>query len=401
MEKNLWREDFPQIREDVVYLDTAAMSLKPQSVIDEINHYYSSLSVNIHRGLYQESYEATKLYEEARARIAKFINASIDEIIFTRGATSALNLVANSYGLSNLTSKDEIITSELEHHSSLLPWQVVSQKTKASLKYIELSTEGRITVENFKKVLNKNTKVVALTFVSNVMGYVTPMKEIIELAHKVGAIVVVDAAQAIQHMKIDVIDLDPDFLAFSGHKMLGPTGIGVLYGKKTLLNAMEPCEFGGDMNDQVSKDFSEWKDSPYRFEAGTMPVASAIGMTKAVDYLENIGLDKIDDYIKRLYRYTYAQLKKIPEIEIYNPNADMGIIAFNIKNVPSHDAVSYYAENHISIRSGHHCAQLVTKWLNIAACLRASFYLYNTFKEADKFIQTTKEAVVFFHKIGF
>ncbi len=399
--KNIWRQDFPQINSESVYLDTAAMSFKPQAVIDEVNHYYHDLSVNVHRGMYQESLEASKLYEEARAKIAAFINASVEETVFTRGTTSSINLVASSYGLEMIGSGDEIITSELEHHSSFLPWQMVAKKKHAVLKFIPLSIEGRITVENFRKTITAKTKVVALTYVSNVMGYITPIQEIIEIAHEYGAVVVLDGAQAVQHMAIDVKALDVDFLAFSGHKMLGPTGIGILYGKKTLLDKMEPLELGGDMNEDVEKDFSTWKVTPYKFEAGTMPVASVIGMSKAIEYLQNIGLSNIDSMIRQLYKYTYAQLKKIPGITIYNPDADTGIIAFNLDNVPSHDAVSYFADKRICIRAGHHCAMLVTKWLGIPSCLRASFYLYNTYEEADKLIQTTKNAVQFFRELGF
>lgn len=399
--KNIWRQDFPQIKADSIYLDTAAMSLKPQSVIDEIDHYYRDLSVNIHRGMYQEALEATRLYEEARTKIASFINAEIDETIFTRGTTASLNLVASSFGEQLISSGDEIVTSELEHHSSFLPWQALAKKKHAVLKFIPLSAEGRITVENFQKTITAKTKVVALTYVSNVMGYITPIREIIKLSHEFGATVVLDAAQAVQHMAIDVKTLDVDFLAFSGHKMLGPTGIGILYGKKALLDRMEPVEFGGDMNDEVAKDGSTWKETPYKFEAGTMPVASAIGMKTAIEYLQNIGLSNIDSMIRQLYKYTYAQLKKIPEITIYNPDTDTGIIAFNLNNVPSHDAVSYYDDKGICIRAGHHCAMLVTKWLGISSCLRASFYLYNTYEDADKLIQITKNAVKFFREMGF
>lgn len=399
--KNLWRQDFPQLKPGKCYLDSAAMSFKPESVIQAVDSYYRNLSVNVHRGMYEESIEATNLYESSRETIARFIHALPEETIFTSGATAGLNMVAFSYGLAHLQAGDEIITTELEHHSSFLPWQVVAQKTKAQLKFVPLSKTGRITVEAFRSVLTEKTKVVAITYVSNVMGYTTPIQEIISLAHQAGAIVVLDAAQAVQHLDVDVKSLDVDFLAFSGHKMLGPTGIGILYGKKSLLEKMEPFEYGGDMNDRVGKFRSEWKELPYRFEAGTMPVASAIGLAKAVRYLEGIGLEKVEQSIRALYKYTYTQLKKIPEVEIYNPDSDTGIIAFNLKNVPSHDAVTFYADKNVAIRSGHHCAQLVTKWLGIDSCLRASFFLYNDFEDADQFIQTTKEAILFFRMHGF
>ncbi|PKL00570.1 MAG: cysteine desulfurase [Tenericutes bacterium HGW-Tenericutes-1] len=401
MEKNLYRSDFPQFQDKTfVYLDSAASALKPQSVIDSVNHYYHDLSVNIHRGIYDEAYEATRLYEETREMVASFINASPEEIVFTRGATSALNLVALSYGM-NLTSEDEIITSELEHHSSVLPWQAVANKTKAKLVYIPLDSEGRITVEAFKSVLTKKTKIVAITYVSNVMGYISPLDEIIPLAHQFGARVVVDAAQAAPHLKIDVKRLDVDFLAFSGHKMLGPTGVGVLFGKQELLNSMEPIELGGEMNEEVGKFQSVWKDAPYKFEAGTMPIASIIGLAKAIEYLKNVNLEEIENHTKRIRNYAYQQLKKIDGIVIYNPTSDSSIIAFNIKNVHPHDAASYFAEKKVALRAGHHCAQLIIKWLQIEACLRASFYLYNTFEDADQLVQTAKAAVKFFRSVGF
>lgn len=401
MEKNLYRLDFPQFQDKTfVYLDSAASALKPQCVIDAVNHYYHDLSVNIHRGIYDEAYEATRLYEETREMVASFINASPEEIVFTRGATSALNLVALSYGM-NLTSEDEIITSELEHHSSVLPWQAVANKTKAKLVYIPLDSEGRISVEAFKSVLTKKTKIVALTYVSNVMGYKTPIEEIIPLAHQFGARVVVDAAQAAPHIKIDVKRLDVDFLAFSGHKMLGPTGVGVLFGKQELLNSMEPLELGGEMNEEVGKYQSVWKDAPYKFEAGTMPIASVIGLAKAIEYLNHVNLEEIENHTKRIRNYAFQQLKKIEGIEIYNPTSDSSIIAFNIKNVHPHDAASYFAEKKVALRAGHHCAQLIIKWLNIEACLRASFYLYNTYEDADQLVLTAKAAVKFFRSVGF
>lgn len=401
MEKNVWRQDFPQIKDQLVYLDSAAMSLKPHRVIEEINHYYEDLSVNIHRGLYPLSVEATEQYEETRSVVARSIHADFDEIIFTRGTTASLNLVATSFGMARLKEGDEIIVSELEHHSSFLPWQVVSQKTKAKLVFVPLDNDGRITVEAFKSVISSKTKVVALTYVSNVMGYITPIEEITSIAHEYGAVVVVDAAQAIPHMSINVQRLGIDFLAFSGHKMLGPTGVGVLFGKKALLDMMDPIEFGGDMNDDVSKMSSTWKDTPYKFESGTMPIASIIGLKRAFEYFEKNPLEELEKKTMSVYRYTMAQLSRIEGVEIYNPHADTPIIAFNLKNVPSHDAVSYYSEKNICLRSGHHCAMLITKWLHIPSCLRASFYLYNDYRDADAFIETTKEAVLFFQKLGF
>ncbi|MCK4551503.1 MAG: SufS family cysteine desulfurase [Tenericutes bacterium] len=401
MIKNIWSKDFPQIKGNNIYLDTAATSLKPKSVIEAINHYYGDLSSNIHRGMYEAAVESTQLYEETREVVAKFINARDDEVIYTRGTTSSLNLVAFSYGLDNLKVGDEIIVSELEHHSSLLPWQKIAEKTGAVLKFVALDKFGRITVDAFKKIISKKTKVVALTYVSNVMGYITPMKEIIEVAHKYNSVVVVDAAQAVQHLAIDVVDLDCDFLAFSGHKMLGPTGIGILYGKANLLNDMEPFEYGGDMNEDVGKETSTWKRGPQKFEAGTMPIASVLGLKESIKYIQKIGFKKIHDYITNLHRYTIEQFKIIDGLTLYNPLSDTGIISFNLENVPSHDAITYFAEKQIAIRAGQHCAKLICDWLGIYSCLRASIYIYNTKKEIDIFISVIKESIEYFNKLGF
>lgn len=391
------RQDFPiyETNQDLVYLDTAASSLKPKQVIDVVDHYYSKLGVNVHRGVYGLSYEATDLYESARHTVAKFLNAKFEEIVFTRGTTASLNLVASSY-LDKMTEEDEIITSELEHHSSMLPWLHVSKKTKAKLKYVELDTEGRITVEAFKKVLSDKTKVVALTYVSNVMGYITPIKEIIDLAHQKGAIVVVDAAQAAPHMKIDVTALNADFLAFSGHKVCGPTGIGVLYGKRHLLNQMDPTEFGGDMSQTVDKFEATWKDAPYRFEAGTPIISGAIGLARALDYITSIGFDAIHEHVKTLHDYAILKLEAVEGIEIYNKTAETGIVTFNVVDVHPHDAASIFDKNKVCIRAGHHCAQPITKWLKQIATLRATFYIYNTKEDVDVFVDSVKEAVRFF-----
>jgi len=401
MINNPWRKDFPQINKGNIYFDTAATSLKPFSVIDAVEDYNRNLSANIHRGMYATAVKTTELYENTREIVAKFINAEVDEIIYTRGTTTGLNMVASVYGLANINAGDEIIVSELEHHSSFLPWQNVAKKTGAILKYVPLNEEGRITVEAFKSVLNKNTKIVALTYVSNVMGYITPIKEIIELAHQYEAIVIVDAAQAIQHLKIDVKELDCDFLAFSGHKMLGPTGVGILFGKQEIISKCEPFEYGGDMNEDVGKDFSTWKTGPQKFEAGTMPIAEIIGLAEAIKYIEKIGLKKIHEHVTKIHRYALAQIKQIPGVKIYNETADTGIISFNLDNVPSHDAITFFAEKGVSLRAGQHCAKLICDWLGIYSCLRASLYIYNTYKDIDVLIITIKEAVEYFKQLGF
>jgi cysteine desulfurase/selenocysteine lyase len=396
------RQDFPVLQdESLVYLDTAASSLKPQVVLDSMDEYYQKYGVNVHRGVYNLSYVATTKYEEARQTVANFINASFETIVFTRGASSALNLVATSYGLNNVTKEDEIIVSELEHHSHVLPWQNVARITGAKLVYVPLNKEGRITVDNLKSVINERTKVVALTYVSNVMGYITPMKEIIKLAHQYGAVVSVDAAQAVPHMNVDVVDLDCDFLSFSGHKMLGPTGIGVLYGKKALLDAMPPIEFGGDMNDNVNKFDASWKDTPYKFETGTPPIAEAIGLGAAISYLTNIGLKAVHNHELELKNYTIEKMKTIEGIEIHNETGDTGVISFNLTGVHPHDVVTFFDQENICMRAGHHCAQLVIKWLEVPATLRISYYLYNTKADCDKFLSALQEARAFFTEMGF
>ena len=392
------RSDFSVLRNNpkLSYLDNAASTLKPDCVVEAIDHYYKDLGVNVHRGVYKLSYEATEEYEKAREVIADFIGAKFDEVVFTRGASSALNLVALSYGLNNLKAGDEIITSELEHHSSHMPWINVANIVGAKVKYVPLDKEGRITVEAFKSVLTDKTKIVALTYVSNVMGYVTPIKEIIDLAHEVGAVVSVDGAQAVPHMEINVKELDCDFLSFSGHKLCGPTGIGVLYGKDKLLAKMPPVEFGGDMADDVDKFEMTYKDAPYRFETGTPIIAGAIGLAKACSYIKSIGLEEIKKYEYLLKCKAIEELKKVPNIIIYNESAETGIISFNIDGVHPHDAASVFDKNDVCIRAGHHCAQLITKWLDTVGTVRASFYFYNTIEDVLKFVESVKEASEFF-----
>lgn len=392
------KKDFPVLvnHPSFIYLDTCATSLKPQVVIDKLDEYYEKYGVNVHRGVYELSYQATTEYEETRQVVAKFLNAKPREIVYTKGASNGLNLVASSYGLSNLHEGDEIITTELEHHSNLIPWQNVARITKATLKYVELDSMGRITIEAFKKVLTKNTKVVAMTYVSNVMGYITPIKEIIRLAHQVGAIVVVDAAQAVPHMAVDVKELDADFLAFSAHKMLGPTGFGILYGKYSLLQAMDPVEFGGDMNDNVDLYESQYKDAPYKFETGTPPIAEAIAFKEAIRYIEKIGYDKIEENERKLTKYVMDELCKIENVTLYNPTVETGTIAFNIQNVHPHDAATFFDQEHIALRAGHHCAQLITKWLECVGTLRACFYIYNDLDDAKSFVDAVKKAAEYF-----
>lgn len=392
------KSDFPVLVNNptLVYLDSCATTLKPQIVIDKINEYYTEYGVNVNRGVYYLSYKATVEYEETRDVVAKFINALPNEIVYTKGTSNSLNIIASSYGMENIKEGDEIITSELEHHSSVLPWQNVANKKGAHLKFIELDSLGRITVDAFKAVLSNKTKVVALTYVSNVMGYITPIKEIIKLAHEVGAIVIVDAAQAAPHMRIDVKDLNVDFLAMSAHKMLGPTGFGILYGKYKLLQAMEPVEFGGDMNDYVELYESQYKDAPHKFETGTPAIAEAIAFKEAIKYLENIGFEKIHNHEQQLLSYAISKLSKIEGIKVYNLESDTNIITFNIRDIHPHDVASFFDEGNIAVRAGHHCAQLITKWLEVIGTLRACIYIYNDYSDIDQFINVVKQAADYF-----
>ncbi len=395
---NKVRELFPVLKNNpkLSYLDSGASSLKPECVIDTVDDYNRRLGVNVHRGVYDLSYQATDLYEAAREKIAKFIGAEFEEIVFTRGASASLNLVASSYGMKYINEGDEVITSELEHHSSHMPWFNVCKIKKANIKYIPLNEEGRITVEGFMKVLSDKTKVVALTYVSNVMGYITPIKEIIKICHERGIVVSVDGAQAVPHMKINVKELDCDFLSFSGHKMLGPTGIGVLYGKKKLLENMDPIEFGGDMADEVYKDSQTYKAVPYKFETGTPIIAGAIGLGRAVELLDEIGLDEIARHEAYLASEARRLLSEIDGVEVYNKTCETGVVAFNIKGVHPHDAASVYDKNGVCIRAGHHCAQLITRWLGQISTTRATFYLYNTMDDVYNLVNSVKEAKDFF-----
>ena len=386
------KKDFP------VYLDTGATALKPKCVVDKINEYYDKYGVNVNRGVYELSYEATTEYEETRTLTAKFLNAREKEIVFTKGASNGLNMVALGFGMDYIQEGDEIITTELEHHSNVLPWMNVAKKKNATLKYIELDSTGRITVEAFKKTITEKSKVLAITYVSNVMGYITPIKEIIKIAHEHNIIVVVDAAQAVPHMKVDVQDLDCDFLAFSAHKMFGPTGFGILFGKYKYLKKMSPIEYGGDMIDVVEKYEATTKDAPYKFETGTPPIAEAIAFKEAIKYIESIGYDRIHEHEQILLNYAREKLSKVEGITIYNPTAETAIITFNINKAHPHDAATIFDEYHVALRAGHHCAQLITKWLDCVATLRACIYVYNDYHDIDVFVEAVKAAVKYFEE---
>lgn len=397
------RADFPILHQKVndkplVYLDNAATSQKPKAVLDSLMHYYEYDNANVHRGVHTLANRATTAYENAREKVAAFIGAAeTGEIIFTRGTSAAINLVADSYGAANLGPGDEIVISYLEHHSNLIPWQQLAKRTGAVLKYLDLESDGTITLENAKQAISEHTKLVALTHVSNVIGGITPIQEIIDLAHEYQAIVLVDGAQAVPHMKVDVQKLDADFYAFSGHKMMAPTGIGVLYGKRELLEEMEPTEFGGEMIDFVELYDSTWKELPWKFEAGTPIIAGAIALAEAITYLEKIGLDRIHEHEQMLSKYALEQLAQIDGITVYGPqdvSKRTGVITFNLEGVHPHDLATILDEEGIAVRAGHHCAQPLMKWLEVSSTARASFYIYNTKEEVDAFIkalQLTKE----------
>lgn len=392
------REDFTILKElmngkSLVYLDSAATALKPLAVLEAMDVYHKQASANVHRGVYKLSNDATDLYEGARVRVARFLGAKDErEIILGRGASDALNLVAMSYGLHHLKPGDEIITTVLEHHSSFLPWQQVAKATGATLKFIPLTEDGRVTVDHFKQVLTAKTRVVAVNYISNVMGYITPIKALTALAHEVGAIVTVDAAQAGPHIPIDVVDLDVDFLSITGHKIYGPTGIGALYGKYELLTHMTPVQFGGEMVDVVDlSTATTFKDTPHRFEAGTPPIAGAVGLAVAMDYVEALGWDAIRHHELALRDHAVAALSKIEGVKIYNPHGDTGIVSFNVDAVHPHDMATVYDANGICVRAGHHCAQLLMGYLQQPATLRASFGVYTTKEEIDALVAATKE----------
>lgn len=392
MNVNEVRKLFPILDQEVngkplVYLDSAATSQKPISVIEAIDDYYRRYNSNVHRGVHTLGTIATDGYEGAREKVRRFINAtSMEEIIFTRGTTTALNLVASSYGRENVTEGDEIVLTQMEHHSNIIPWQQVAKVTGATLKYIPLQPDGTLKLSDVEETITDKTKIVAITHVSNVLGTVNSIKEIAAIAHKKGAIIVVDGAQSSPHMKIDVQDLDCDFYAFSGHKMCAPTGIGVLYGKKALLENMEPIEFGGEMIDFVGLYESTWKELPWKFEGGTPIIAGAIGLGAAIDFLEEIGMDAIAAHEHELVQYAEERLQDVQGIQIYGPKERAGLVTFNLDDVHPHDVATVLDAEGIAVRAGHHCAQPLMKWLDVTATARASLYLYNTKEDVDALV---------------
>lgn len=401
------RDQFPILSQEVnghrlVYLDSAATSQKPLAVIRAIQHYYETYNSNVHRGVHTLGNKATEAYEGAREKVRRLINArSTSEIIFNRGTTAGLNMVARSLAEGVLQAGDEILITQLEHHSNLIPWQQAAKRTGATLKYLPLQADGTVRLEDVEEAITERTKVVAMAHVSNVLGTVHPIREIAAIAHRRGAVMVVDGAQSVPHMKVDVQELDCDFLAFSGHKMLGPTGIGVLYGKEEWLKRLEPVEFGGEMIDFVQLYDATWKQSPWKFEGGTPNIAGAIGLAAAIDFLETIGMDAIHRHEQRLVAYAMERIGQVEGIQIYGPKERAGIVTFNLSGVHPHDVATVLDTEGIAVRAGHHCAQPLMKWLGVTATARASFYLYNTEEDVDRLVQALIRAKEFFgHAIG-
>ncbi|MFS0688886.1 cysteine desulfurase [Sporosarcina sp. 179-K 8C2 HS] len=399
------RKHFPILDQEInghplVYLDSAATSQKPRQVIEAISDYYLYDNANVHRGVHTLGNRATDHYEGAREKVRKFINAkSTEEIIFNRGTTTALNMVAQSYGRANVGEGDEIVITHMEHHANIIPWQQLAKEKGAILKYVVLEEDGTLSLDKVRQTVTDRTKIVSMMYVSNVLGTMNPIKEVTEIAHAHGAVMVVDGAQAAPHMKLDVQNLDCDFLAFSGHKMCGPTGIGVLYGKKELLNEMEPVEFGGEMIDFVGLYESTWKELPWKFEGGTPIIAGAIGLGAAIDFLEEIGLDQIERHEHELAGYAMEKMSSIDGLTIYgplDPEKRAGIVTFNLDNVHPHDLATVLDMNGIAVRAGHHCAQPLMKWLECSATARASFYLYNTEEDVDRLVEGLRIAKEYF-----
>lgn len=397
-------KDFPILEQQVngkrlAYLDSTATSQKPKQVIDALSDYYERYNSNVHRGVHTLGSLATDGYEGARETVRRFIHAKyFEEIIFTRGTTAAINMIAHSYGDANVGEGDEIVVTQMEHHANLVPWQQLAKRQGATLKFIPMAEDGTITLEAVRETVSERTKIVAIAHVSNVLGTINDIKAIAEITHEHGAIISVDGAQSVPHMKVDVQDLNVDFYSFSGHKMLGPTGIGVLYGKREHLNQMEPTEFGGDMIDFVDLYDSTWTDLPTKFEAGTPLIAQAIGLQAAIEYIESIGFDAIHEHEQALTTYAYEQMSQIEGIDIYGPSKDKraGIITFNLKDVHPHDVATALDTEGVAVRAGHHCAQPLMKWLNVSSTARASFYIYNTKEDIDQLVEGLKQTKEFF-----
>lgn len=399
------RKDFPILFQEVndeplVYLDNAATTQKPTQVLDVLRHYYEHDNANVHRGVHTLAERATADYENSREKVRAFINAKeTAEVLFTRGTTTGLNWLARSYGDAFIKEGDEIVISYMEHHSNIIPWQQLVERTGAVLRYLPLTDQGFIDMTAAKDIINEKTAIVSLAYVSNVLGVINPIKELAEMAHANNAVMIVDGAQATPHMAVDVQALDADFFAFSGHKMCGPTGIGVLYGKRHWLEQMEPVEFGGEMIDFVNLFDSTWKELPWKFEAGTPNIAGAIALGAAVDYLNEIGMENIHRYEQELVDYVLPKLHEIDGITTYgpqDPKHHTGVIAFNLDGIHPHDVATALDMEGIAVRAGHHCAQPLMNYLNLPATARASFYFYNTKEDADRLIEAIQATKEFF-----
>ncbi|MGK0550693.1 cysteine desulfurase [Enterococcus faecalis] len=392
---------FQQVNEEpLVYLDNAATTQKPKAVLTCLKEYYEQDNANVHRGVHTLAERATKNYEQARAKVQAFLNAAeTAEVLFTRGTTTSLNWIAQSYGDLAVKAGDEIVISYMEHHSNVIPWQQLAQRKGATLKYIELTADGRLELESARQQITDKTKIVSVAHASNVLGVINPINTLADMAHQHGAVLVVDGAQAVPHMPVDVQALKADFYAFSGHKMCGPTGIGVLYGKRALLEQMSPVEFGGEMIDFVHLQDSTWKELPWKFEAGTPNIAGAIGLGAAIDFLTSIGLEKIHQHEAELVTYVLPKLQAIDGLTIYGPQDPLqhtGVIAFNFDGLHPHDVATALDMEGVAVRAGHHCAQPLLTYLNVAATARASFYLYNTKEDADRLVEALLATKEFF-----
>ena len=401
------RKDFPILSQKVhgkplVYLDSAATSQKPTSVIEALADYYKEMNANIHRGIYALSEEATQAFEATRKKVAQFIGAKEERsILFTNNTTESINLVAASWGRKNVKAGDEILLTQMEHHSNIVPWQLLAQSQGAILKYIPLTSEGQLDLSSLDVLLSDRTKILAVTHMSNVLGTINPIKELVAKAHAKGILVLVDGAQAIPHFKIDVGILDCDFYAFSAHKMLGPTGVGVLYGKPHLLESMPPFLGGGEMILEVYEDYATWKPLPHKFEAGTPNIGSVIAFIKAMEYLEKVGLDEIRAHEKTITQHALLALQELEGMTIFGPkNSEVrgGVISFTLSDMHPHDLGQLLDQEGIAIRAGHHCAQPLMRVLGVPATVRASFYLYTTTEEVDFLVETIKKARRYFYR---
>ena len=397
------RKDFPFLEAEngenpLVYFDNASTTQKPIQVLNKLNQFYRKSNANVHRGVYRLSQRATDAYENARKKIAGFINAKDDRsIIFTRGTTESINLVAYAWAQQQLKPGDEILVTEMEHHSNLVPWQITAERTGAVLKYIPLNDDLELDLEKPEKYFTPKTKVFALIHKSNTLGKLNPVQKLIRHAKTVGAITVVDGAQSVPHTTVDVQQLGCDFFAFSGHKMLGPTGVGILFGKPELLESMEPFQSGGEMIEKVTMTHSTWNDIPWKFEAGTPNIAQAVGLGKAIDFLQNISMKKVEEHIGELTEYGMKKLNEINGVRIYNKkNIHGGIISFNVDGVHPHDLAQFLDQDNIAIRTGHHCTQPIMKKLGVSGTARISFYIYNTKEEIDKLCGCMKSTLNYF-----